>query len=45
MKFSPNSYARNGTPSAYISFTAYPGPIKGNAIEDVHYVTPAGASA
>jgi len=44
MKFSPNSYARNGTASAYISFTAYPGPIKGNAIEDVHYVTPAGAS-
>ena len=44
MKFGAGIYARNGTPSAYISFTAYPGPIKGNAIEDVHYTTPSGAS-
>jgi len=44
MKFGASQYARNGTPSAYISFTAYPGPVKGNAIEDVHYTTPAGAS-
>jgi len=28
--------------TGWIHFTAYPGPIKGNAIEDVHYSTPAG---
>jgi hypothetical protein len=28
--------------SGWIHFTAYPGPINGNAIEDVHYTTPAG---
>ncbi len=44
MKFGASQYARNGTASAYISFTAYPGPIKGNAIEDVHYTTPSGTS-
>jgi len=27
--------------SGWIQFTAYPGPIKGNAMEDVHYSTPA----
>jgi hypothetical protein len=27
--------------TGWIQFTAYPGPIKGNAIEDVHYSTPA----
>lgn len=36
--------ARNGTADAWIHITAYPGPIKGNAIEDVHYTTPAGKS-
>ena len=44
MKFGAGIYARNGTPTAYIHFTAYPGPILGNAIEDVHYTTPSGAS-
>lgn len=44
MKFSMNAYARNGTPKAWIHITAYPGPINGNAIEDVHYTTPSGAS-
>jgi hypothetical protein len=44
MRFGAGQYARNGTPSAWIHVTAYPGPIKGNAIEDVHYTTPAGAS-
>jgi hypothetical protein len=28
--------------TGWIHFTAYPGPIKGNAIEDVHYSTPPG---
>jgi hypothetical protein len=37
---SPNN--RNGTVSAWIDVTAYPGPVNGNAIEDVHYSTPAG---
>lgn len=32
--------ARNGTATAYIHFTGYPGPINGNAPEDVHYSTP-----
>jgi hypothetical protein len=27
--------------SGWIHFTAYPGPVRGNAIEDVHYSTPA----
>jgi hypothetical protein len=27
--------------TGWIHFTAYPGPIKGNAVEDVHYSTPA----
>lgn len=29
--------------TGWIHITAYPGPIKGNAIEDVHYSTPRGA--
>jgi hypothetical protein len=29
--------------SGWIHFTAYPGPVLGNAIEDVHYTTPAEA--
>jgi len=44
MRFSMNKYARNGTPTAWIHVTAYPGPINGNAIENVHYVTPPGAA-
>jgi hypothetical protein len=44
MKFGAGIYARNGTSNAYIHFTAYPGPVLGNAIEDVHYTTPSGAS-
>jgi len=44
MRFGAGSAARNGTAKAWIHITAYPGPIKGNAIEDVHYTTPAGAS-
>ncbi|MBI3731545.1 MAG: hypothetical protein HY254_24870 [Burkholderiales bacterium] len=44
MRFGSGIYARNGSPSAWIHITAYPGPINGNAIEDVHYTTPAGAS-
>jgi uncharacterized repeat protein (TIGR02543 family) len=44
MKFGAGSAARNGTAKAWIHITAYPGPIKGNAIEDVHYTTPSGAS-
>ena len=35
---------RNGTAKAWIHITAYPGPINGNAPEDVHYTTPAGQS-
>jgi hypothetical protein len=45
MRFSMNTYARNGTGKAYIHVTAYPGPINGNAIEDVHYKTPSGRRA
>ena len=44
MRAAGGSSARNGTPSAWIHITAYPGPINGNAIEDVHYSTPAGQS-
>ena len=44
LKFGAGQYARNGTAKAWIHITAYPGPIKGNAIEDVHYTTPSGAS-
>jgi hypothetical protein len=44
MKANNGAKARNGTPSGWIHITAYPGPINGNAIEDVHYSTPAGAS-
>ncbi|MBC3917976.1 hypothetical protein H8L32_10860 [Undibacterium sp. CY18W] len=44
MRFGSGIYARNGSASAWIHITAYPGPINGNAIEDVHYTTPAGAS-
>ncbi|MEP6501844.1 MAG: hypothetical protein ABJD97_00820 [Betaproteobacteria bacterium] len=44
MRFGAGSSARNGKAAAWIHITAYPGPIKGNAIEDVHYTTPAGAS-
>ena len=44
MRFGSGIYARNGSPSAWIHITAYPGPVNGNAIEDVHYTTPAGAS-
>jgi len=44
MKANNGAKARNGTASAWIHITAYPGPINGNAIEDVHYTTPAGAS-
>jgi hypothetical protein len=29
------------TGTGWIHFTAYPGPINGNAVEDVHYTTPA----
>ncbi len=42
LRASSNAAARNGTPSAWIHITAYPGPINGNAMEDVHYTTPAG---
>ena len=31
-----------GTNTGWIHITAYPGPINGNVIEDVHYSTPAG---
>ena len=44
MRFGAGSAARNGTASAWIHVTAYPGPIGGNAIEDVHYTTPANTS-
>jgi hypothetical protein len=44
MRFGAGPYARNGRPGAWIHITAYPGPIKGNVIEDVHYTTPSGAS-
>jgi hypothetical protein len=44
VKFGASQYARNGTAKAYIHFTAYPGPVNGNAIEDVHYSTPSGTS-
>ena len=44
MRFGSGSAARNGKASAWISITAYPGPVNGNAIEDVHYTTPAAAS-
>lgn len=44
MRTAQSGNARNGTASAWIHITAYPGPIGGNAIEDVHYTTPAGAS-
>jgi len=44
MRAAGGSSARNGTASAWIHITAYPGPINGNAIEDVHYSTPAGKS-
>lgn len=35
---------KNGTPTAWISFTAYPGSILGHSPEVVNYTTPAGAS-
>jgi len=41
MRAASDSSARNGTAAAWIHITAYPGPINGNAIEDVHYTTPA----
>jgi len=44
LKFGAGSAARNGTAKAWIHITAYPGPVKGNAIEDVHYTTPSGMS-
>jgi hypothetical protein len=44
MRFGAGQYARNGKPNAWIHITAYPGPINGNAVEDVHYTTPAAAS-
>jgi len=44
MRAALNTSARNGTASAWLHITAYPGPINANAIEDVHYTTPAGAS-
>lgn len=44
MKAGLGAYARYGTASAWIGVTAYPGPINGHAIEDVHYTTPARAS-
>lgn len=44
MRFGSGSAARNGTAAAWIHLTAYPGAIGANAIEDVHYTTPAGAS-
>lgn len=44
MRASWKTDARNGTPTAWIHITAYPGPINGNAIEDVHYTTPADMS-
>jgi uncharacterized repeat protein (TIGR02543 family) len=44
MRFGQGSAARNGTASAWIHITAYPGPVNGNAIEDVHYTTPAASS-
>ncbi|MFZ6680133.1 choice-of-anchor Q domain-containing protein [Undibacterium sp. Tian12W] len=44
MRFGGGIYARNGSPAAWIHITAYPGPVNGNAIEDVHYTTPVGAS-
>ena len=44
MRFGAGASARNGRPNAWIHLTAYPGPINGNAMEDVHYTTPAGAS-
>ncbi len=44
MRFGGGTYARNGSPAAWIHITAYPGPVNGNAIEDVHYTTPSGAS-
>lgn len=37
-------YTRAGTPFEWIHFTAYPGPINGNAIEVVRHSTPAGKS-
>jgi hypothetical protein len=40
----PGTYDRNGTATNWIHFTAYPGPINGNAIEDVHYTTPSGTT-
>lgn len=42
MRASLGKSARNGRASAWIHLTAYPGPDKGNAPEDVHYTTPAG---
>jgi hypothetical protein len=36
------SLATGKAGSGWIHFTAYPGPVRGNAIEDVHYTTPAG---
>lgn len=42
MRASLGASARNGSPDAWIHVTAYPGPIDGHAIEDVHYTAPNG---
>jgi hypothetical protein len=42
MRASKGASARNGRASAWIHVTAYPGPDRGNAPEDVHYTAPAG---
>jgi hypothetical protein len=42
MRASVAPHALSGTAKAWIDITAYPGPVNGNAIEDVHYSTPAG---
>lgn len=44
LRFGAGTYARNGNKAAWIHITAYPGPVNGNAIEDVHYTTPAAKS-
>jgi hypothetical protein len=44
MRAANGSNARNGNAAAWIHITAYPGPVNGNAFEDVHYSTPAGQS-
>jgi len=45
MRFGAGTAARNGNAKAWIHITAYPGANSTvNAIEDVHYTTPSGAS-